>query len=84
MYPHECPTGSDFAGGEGEAFVDAAAAIRAGDAAARDFEGKLATVQETALVTAMLEAGRRSLDAGGRIIGIDYDDAGRPAGLSNG
>ena len=65
-----------------EAFVDAAAAIRAGDATARDFEGKLATVQETALVTAILEAGRRSLDAGGSIIGIDYDEAGRPAGLS--
>jgi D-galacturonate reductase len=66
-----------------EAFVDAAAAIRAADATARDFEGKLATVQETALVTAILEAGRRSLDDGGSIIGIDYDDVGRPAGLSN-
>ena len=65
-----------------EAFVDAAAAIRAGNAAARDFEGKLATVQETALVTAILEAGRRSLDAGGSIVAIEYDGAGRPAGLS--
>jgi D-galacturonate reductase len=65
-----------------ETFVDAAAAIRAGAATARDFEGKLATVQETALVTAILEAGRRSLDDGGRIVGIDYDEAGRPMGLS--
>lgn len=63
-----------------EAFILAAAEIRGGNAAAADFEGKLATVRETSLVTAILEAGRRSLDHGGRVYEITYD-AGRVAGL---
>ncbi len=64
-----------------EAFVDAASAIRAGDATAESFAGKLATLQDTAVVTAILEGGRRSLDSGS-IFQIQYDDQQRPCGLS--
>ncbi len=48
-----------------EDFVEAAIAIRAGNANPASFRGKLATVQDTALVTAILEGGRESLDSGG-------------------
>ena len=65
-----------------EDFVEAAAAIRAGEATVQSFEGKLATVKETSLVTAVLEAGRRSLDDGGRVCQIDYSQAGQPSGIS--
>ena len=65
-----------------EDFVEAATAIRAGEATVQSFEGKLATVKETSLVTAVLEAGRRSLDDGGRVCQIDYSQAGQPSGIS--
>jgi D-galacturonate reductase len=65
-----------------EAFVDAALAIRAGEATVESFAGKLATVGETTLVTAILEAGRRSLDDDGRVYRIDYDHEGQVAGIS--
>jgi D-galacturonate reductase len=71
--------GGYFAGQDGygyrsiEDFVNAALAIRAGEASADDFRGKLATCAETTLVTAILEAGRRSLDDGGRVYEIVYD-----------
>jgi D-galacturonate reductase len=64
-----------------EAFILAAAEIRSGKARAADFEGKLATVRETRLVTAILEAGRRSLDRGGRVYEIVYDEAGDVVGM---
>jgi D-galacturonate reductase len=64
-----------------EAFIDAALAIRAGKANVASYSGKLATVQETVLVTAILEAGRRSLDDG-RVHRIEYDQDGQVAGLS--
>ncbi len=63
-----------------EAFVDAANAIRNQGASASGFLGKLATLQETAIVTAVLEAGRRSLDEG-RAIHIEYDQQ-NPCGFS--
>jgi D-galacturonate reductase len=66
-----------------EAFVDAAAAIESGQASVDSVAASLATVGDTALVTAILEAGRRSLDAGGQVIEIQYDDAGQVAGLSS-
>ena len=78
----------EFAGQDGygyrsiESFVKAVAAIRRGEADAYDFQGRLATIQETSLVTAVLEAGRRSLDDGGRRIRIDYDGAGSPQSLT--
>ena len=65
-----------------EDFVEAATAIRAGEATVRSFEGKLATVKETSLVTAVLEAGRRSLDEGGRVYQIAYDESGQVSGVS--
>ncbi len=63
-------------------FVDAARAVRDGSRTVDSFTGQLATVHDTVLVTAILEAGRRSLDEDGRIITIDYDDAGRVSGLT--
>jgi len=65
-----------------EDFVEAAAAIRAGEASVESFEGKLATVKGTVLVTAVLEAGRRSLDDGGSVYQINYNDNGQPIGIS--
>jgi D-galacturonate reductase len=63
-----------------EAFVEAAITIGAGDASAQSLHDPLATIQDTVLVTAILEAGRRSLDSG-KPTQIEYDDAGRFAGL---
>lgn len=65
-----------------EAFVDAASAIRAGASSPDGFAGRLATIGETVATTAILEAGRRSLDDGGRAYAIEYDAQGRPAGLA--
>ena len=58
-----------------EAFVEAARRIRDGDADAASFRNQLATAQDTLLVTAILEAGRRSLDSG-TPTRIEYDDQG--------
>jgi len=76
------PSDGYFAGQRGygylsfEAFIDAVAAINAGKATARDFDASgLATVGTTALTTAILEAGRRSLDEGGRPMEILYEGA---------
>jgi D-galacturonate reductase len=55
-----------------EAFIDAATAIRRGEKSPSDFRGHLATVHDTAMVTAILEAGRKSLDRGGRPIEIPW------------
>ena len=55
-------------------FVDAAVRIRAGTASTEDFNGKLATINDTIACTAILEAGRRSLDAGGKVIHFKYDN----------
>ena len=65
-----------------EDFVDAACTIGQAKAGPADFRGSLATVQETDLVTAILEAGRRSLDAGGQRFTIDYDAERRLTGIS--
>jgi D-galacturonate reductase len=64
-----------------EAFVDAVAAIGEGQATPADFRGLLATVHDTALVTAVLEAGRTSLDSAGRPVEIVCDAAGLPTAL---
>ena len=55
-----------------EAFVDAATAARAGVPVA-DAQAGLATLEATLKTTAILEAGRRSLDAGGRAVRIVYE-----------
>jgi D-galacturonate reductase len=64
-----------------EDFIDAVRSINENVATADSFAGKLATAEETVAVTAILEAGRRSLDDGGRVYAIDYDD-GKVAGIS--
>ena len=56
-----------------EAFLEAAVAIRHGEATAADFSSKLATLDETLPVTAILEAGRRSLDEKSRPVSIQYN-----------
>jgi D-galacturonate reductase len=61
-----------------EAFIDAVAQINAGQAQPSDFDHALATIGTTVLTTAVLEAGRRSLDLGGRPIDILYQDAADP------
>ena len=64
-----------------EAFLRAVDEIRQRRAGPDDFNGKLATASDTLLCTAILEAGRRSLDAGGKAVSIDYDDNGVVSGL---
>ena len=54
-------------------FVAAAVAIKSGSKSACDYRGELATIDDTIWVTAILEAGRRSLDEGGRVIHFRYD-----------
>ena len=57
-----------------EAFIDAATACNQGSATPADFDGVLPTMATTAATTAILEAGRRSLDAGGRPFELTYAD----------
>ena len=66
-----------------EVFLRAAEQVRQGHSQPDDFNGKLATACETLLCTAILEAGRRSLDANGKAIRIDYCDQGVVSGLSD-
>lgn len=72
----------NFAGQSGygyrsfEAFIDAVHAIRSGKAEARDFEGRLATAAETVNVTAILEAGRMSLDRSGAAVSLNCNQDG--------
>ena len=54
-------------------FIAAARAIREGRASVDSFRDKLATIQDTVVVTAILEAGRRSLDQQGRQIRLVYE-----------
>jgi D-galacturonate reductase len=80
-YEPDAVTGA-FAGRSGygyrsfAAFVDAVRAIRAGTAQPADFDARLPTVHATKLTTAVLEAGRRSLDANGAPVRILYGGAG--------
>ena len=84
---YEPSADSFFAGQTGygyrsiEAFVDAAQRLRQGDAQPDDFRDKLATAEDTALVTAILEAGRRSLDQSGRRVVFEYDEQGHVCDL---
>jgi D-galacturonate reductase len=66
-----------------ENFIDACGEINGGEKKVSDFDdGTLATVHTTQQGTAILEAGRRSLDAGGRPMDIDYDgDGHEPTGI---
>ena len=57
------------------AFVDAVCQIREGSAKPSDFQDRLATIQKTLTMTAILEAGRQSLDNGGTLQRLVYDDS---------
>jgi len=57
-----------------EAFIDGAAALNAGKATLAELDADLPTMATTAGATAILEAGRRSLDAGGAPIELVYAD----------
>ena len=64
-----------------DAFVNAVHAVRSGGREPTDFADQLATIEATQTMTAILEAGRRSLDDGGRPYRIDYDAAGEPVAV---
>lgn len=60
-----------------ENFIDACREINSGAKKASDYnDGSLATVHTTQQGTAILEAGRRSLDMGGRPMDIEYEEDG--------
>ena len=60
-----------------EAFIDAVQQVNSGKATAADYEEELASVASTYRTTAILEAGRRSLDES-RAITILYGDVFNP------
>lgn len=76
-------TDGEFAGQAGygyrsiEAFVDAVLQLNQGDCQPGDFASRLALAGDTLFVTAILEAGRRSLDSG-RPQRLVFDSQGRP------
>ncbi len=69
--------GGAFAGEQGygyrsfELFFRAAKQINAGEKAPRDFEDSLATIHQTIVTTAILEAGRKSINEQGRPVKIE-------------
>ena len=81
------PTDGYFSGQTGygyrsfEAFVDAVIEINAKRATVASFDERLATIASTVGATAILEAGRRSLDHDGQPFTIEYDASGVPAAL---
>ena len=66
------------------AFVEAATAVANGERTAAEIEaeGVLATASSTLPVTAILEAGRKSLDNGGRPVTIAYGSDGKASALN--
>ena len=62
-------------------FIHAVRSVRSGRTTAEDWVGRLATVHETAPVTAILEAGRRSLDSSNRRVQIEWAPDGHPVEL---
>lgn len=66
-----------------ENFIDACRAVNSGASKPNDFDdGSLATVHTTMQGTAILEAGRRSLDADSQPMDILYEgDSGEPTGI---
>ena len=81
LFMKYAPTDGRFAGQAGygyrsiEAFIEAAEAVSCGAARPEDFDASLATAATGRTVTAILEAGRRSLDAGGLAFNLRYADA---------
>ena len=74
------PRQGKFAGQNGygyrsiEAFVNAARVVNSGAAKPEDFDETLPTLPVTLLTTAILEAGRLSLDSGSRPYKIVYEE----------
>jgi D-galacturonate reductase len=66
-----------------EVFARAVEAITGGSAAPADYNGELASIDDTLLTTAVLHAGRLSLDQGGAIQRLDYDANGDLVGISS-
>lgn len=62
-------------------FIHAARSIQSGQTKVDDWAGRLATVHETAPVTAILEAGRRSLESSNSQVEIKWGPAGHPVDL---
>ena len=81
LYMRYEPQDGEFVGQSGygyrgvAAFVEAVAALRAGQRTLAELHGRLPTAQATLQNTAVLEAGRRSLDAGEPVT-IVYDGDG--------
>uniref|UniRef100_A0A7S2WUR1 Gfo/Idh/MocA-like oxidoreductase N-terminal domain-containing protein n=1 Tax=Rhizochromulina marina TaxID=1034831 RepID=A0A7S2WUR1_9STRA len=73
------PTDGMFSGQNGygyvsfEKFLDAATAINQRKASVESFDSSLPTIGVTFATTAILEAGRLSLDSGGKSVAIHYD-----------
>ena len=67
-----------------EAFVDACSAVQAPGASMEKIAAGLASVSATLGITAILEAGRRSLDAGGAPVRIVYSGEEAGAGAARG
>ena len=65
-----------------EAFIDAVIDINAGKSDVQSFDTVLPTIAATVGSTAILEAGRRSLDHGGQPYLIKYDGNGLPCDLT--
>lgn len=63
------------------AFADAVQSIQSGEASPVDYDGQLATIGTTQILTAILAAGRRSLDSGGQVCKILYNEDGEPLSL---
>ena len=67
-----------------EAFVEAVHAVGAGECSPADLADRLATIEATQTMTAILEAGRRSLDDGGQPYEIEYGEGGEPLAVAGG
>ncbi|MHC4995894.1 MAG: Gfo/Idh/MocA family protein [Planctomycetota bacterium] len=65
-----------------EAFIEAVVKVRQDGITSDEAGGGLALASDTITTTAILEAGRRSLDAGGANVRIEYDTAGSVVGLA--
>ncbi len=79
-----------FAGQSGYGFISIARFLSAGQGLNSGSltldevrtQGELALADATVVVTAILQAGRMSLDAGGAPVAIGYDEAGVPSSLT--
>mmetsp|Transcript_22683 Transcript_22683/g.36150 ORF Transcript_22683/g.36150 Transcript_22683/m.36150 type:complete len:94 (-) Transcript_22683:2328-2609(-) len=66
-----------------EAFIDAVDAIQTGEKTVIEFNETLPTIHTTLLTTAILEAGRISLDSKCMPVSLDYDgESCHPKGLT--